>query len=380
MKESGVATIASRPLADGVRVLITGGAGFIGSHLADALIARGCRVSIIDNLSTGRFENIRHLTSDAHFSFAIDSVTQDSVLDHLVGDCDVVFHLASAVGVELIVADPVHVLEANIMGTRAVLAAANRYKKPVLVTSTSEVYGKSEKVPFSEDDDRVLGPTTKARWSYATSKAVAEHLSLAYHMQMDLPVVLVRLFNTVGPRQRGRYGMVIPRFVRQALAGETLTVYGDGEQRRCFCDVGDVVDGLIGLMEHAGAIGRVFNIGSTHEISIHQLAMAVLGAVDAFRGESRDDFADRVSLVPYEDAYGPGFEDMYRRLPDIQRIRSLTGWQPRTALVETLNRVITERAGRPRSVRPRASDPASESPLDTSRGAIRRGADGQVRR
>lgn len=337
----------ARRLADGARVLITGGAGFIGSHLADALVARGCRVAVIDNLSTGRFENIRHLAQDAHFSFAIDSITNESVLDHLVQGCEVIFHLASAVGVELIVADPVHVLESNILGSRAVLAAANRYKKPILVTSTSEVYGKSERVPFAEDDDRVLGPTTKHRWSYATSKAAIEHLSLAYHRQMELPVVLARLFNTVGPRQRGRYGMVIPRFVRQALAGEPLTVYGDGEQRRCFCDVADVVIAMIGLMEHGGAIGRVFNIGATEEIRVRDLAILVRRAVATFRGQPLPDTEDGIVFVPYDQAYGPGFEDMRRRLPDIRRIQELIGWRSETPLDATLEKVIAARAGRP---------------------------------
>lgn len=362
MSTPSIAAFRPRPLVDGVRALITGGAGFVGSHLADALVARGCRVSVIDNLSTGRFENIRHLTTDAHFNFAIDSITNESVLDHLVGDCDVIFHLASAVGVELIVSDPVQALESNIMGTRAVLAAANRYKKPLLMTSTSEVYGKSERVPFSEEDDRVLGPTSKARWSYANSKAVGEHLCLAYHQQSELPVVVVRLFNTVGPRQRGRYGMVIPRFVTQALADEPVRVFGDGEQRRCFCDVEDVIEGLIGLMEHSGAVGRVFNIGSTREISIRDLALAVLAAVDRHRGTDQGDLESRLEVVSYEDAYGPGFEDMRRRLPDIRRIGELTGWRPTTSLEETLSRVIADRLEGPRSMgsatRPRAIRPS----------------------
>ncbi len=332
-------------LADGARVLITGGAGFIGSHLAAALVMRGCRVSVIDNLSTGRFENIRQLTLDAHFSFAIDSITNESVLDHLVRDCDLVFHLASAVGVELIVADPVHVVESSMFGTRAVLAAANRYRKPVCVTSSSEVYGKSDRVPFSEDDDLLLGPTSKARWSYATSKAAIEHLSLAYHRQMDLPVSVMRLFNTVGPRQRGRYGMVIPRLVRQALAGETLSVYGNGQQQRCFCDVADVVEAMIMLVEHPGAVGSVFNVGSTHEVSILELAERVRALVADYRGVPVASHPSQIAFVPYDEAYGPGFEDMSRRLPSIDRIKKLTGWQPRTSLDETLRKVIEERSG-----------------------------------
>lgn len=334
----------STRLAAGARVLITGGAGFIGSHLAEALVRGGCRVSVIDNLSTGRFENIRHLTRDAHFSFAIDSVANEAVLDHLVQDCDLIFHLASAVGVELIVADPVHVLESNIFGTRAVLAAANRYLKPICITSTSEVYGKSERVPFAEGDDRLLGPTTKNRWSYATSKAAIEHLSLAYHQQMDLPVTVVRLFNTVGPRQRGRYGMVIPRLVRQALAGEKLSVYGDGNQQRCFCDVSDVTRAMIDLAQHDAAVGRVFNIGSTREISIRALAELVLQQVAEHRQQPVPNAGENITLVPYETVYGKGFEDMRRRLPDISRIQAAIGWQPSIPLEETLRRVIAERA------------------------------------
>lgn len=347
MPNTPTASVPAHPvrLADGARALITGGAGFIGSHLAAALVARGCRVSVIDNLSTGRFENIRQLTLDAHFSFAIDSITNEAVLDHLVRDCDLIFHLASAVGVELIVADPVHVVESSIFGTRAVLAAANRYRKPVCITSSSEVYGKSDRVPFAEDDDLLLGPTSKGRWSYATSKAAIEHLSLAYHRQMDLPVTVVRLFNTVGPRQRGRYGMVVPRLVRQALAGEPLSVYGDGQQRRCFCDVTDVVDAMTTLVEHPGAVGGVFNVGSTHEVSILELAERILAQVADHRGVPVAAHPSRIAFVPYEEAYGPGFEDMSRRLPSTDRIASLIGWQPRISLDETLRKVIEERAG-----------------------------------
>jgi UDP-glucose 4-epimerase len=255
-----------------------------------------------------------------------------------------IFHLASAVGVELIVADPVHVVESTIFGTRAVLAAANRYRKPVCITSSSEVYGKSERVPFAEDDDLLLGATTKGRWSYATSKVAIEHLSLAYHRQMDLPVIVVRLFNTVGPRQRGRYGMVIPRLVSQALAGEALSVYGDGTQRRCFCDVADVVEALMALVEHPDAIGSVFNIGSTHEVSIAELAETILERVAEYRGIPVAEHPSRVTLVPYEDAYGPGFEDMSRRLPSIARIANLIGWQPHIPLDETLRKVIADRS------------------------------------
>ncbi|RMH15924.1 MAG: NAD-dependent epimerase/dehydratase family protein [Acidobacteria bacterium] len=337
------------PLAPGTRVLITGGAGFLGSHLAEALLDRGCRVAVIDNLSTGRFDNIRHLTPNARFSFAIDSITNEAVLDHLIGDCDLIYHLAAVVGVELIVKDPVSVLESNVFGARAVLAAANRYKKPVLITSSSEVYGKSERVPFAEDDDQVLGPTTRARWSYATSKTAIEHLGLAYHRRLELPVIIARLFNVVGPRQRARYGMVIPRFVRQALAGEPLTVYGDGRQRRSFCDVSDAVRALVLLAEHPQARGRVFNVGATREIAIRDLAGLVLRLVT---GEPPS--SERITLVPYDRVYGPGFEDMQRRLPDVSRIQALTGWRPTVPLEDTLRRVIASLGG-PAAGRPIAS-------------------------
>nr|XP_061801970.1 uncharacterized protein LOC133593370 [Nerophis lumbriciformis] len=323
------------PLAAGRRVLVTGGAGFLGSHLVEALLERGCRVAVIDDLSTGRFENIAHLEGHPRFTIAIDSITHEVVLDHLVRDADMVFHLAASVGVELVVQDPVHALEGNILGTRSVLSMCQRYRKKYLLTSTSEVYGKSDAVPFSEGDDLMLGPTAKARWSYASSKVAAEHLSLAYHRQHGLPVVIVRLFNTVGPRQLGRYGMVIPRFVQQALAGEPLTVHGDGRQRRCFCHVSDAVRAILALAEHPDALGQVYNIGSTEEVSILELAQRVLGLV---RPEADPEVAIR--LLPYEKAYGPGFEDMRRRLPSIDKIASLVGWQPTIRLDETLRRVV----------------------------------------
>ncbi len=323
-------------LSQGTRVLVTGGAGFVGSHLAESLLLRDCKVAVIDDLSTGRFDNIRHLEDHPRFSFAIDSITNESVLDHLVRDSDVVFHLAAAVGVELIIRDPVRALESNLFGTRAVLHAANRYRKKLLLTSTSEVYGKSERVPFAEDDDCLVGPTTKARWSYASSKAASEHLCLAYHRQMDLPVVIVRLFNTVGPRQRGRYGMVIPRFVHQALDGRPLTVYGDGSQSRCFCDVEDAVRAMIGVCEHPEAVGRVINVGSDQEVTILELARRVLALV---AGEGSD-FKQRIERIPYDRAYGPGFEDMRRRQPDLTYIRHLIGWRAHLSLDDTLRRVV----------------------------------------
>lgn len=305
------------------RILITGGAGFIGSHLAEALLAMGKQVSVLDDLSTGRFENIAHLVDHPAFSFAIDSITNHMVLDRLASECQVIIHLAAAVGVQLIVEHPVHTIETNIMGTEAVLQAAGRYRAKVLIASTSEVYGKGVRVPFREEDDVVLGPTNKSRWSYAATKMVDEFLALAYHQSRDLPVVIVRLFNTVGPRQTGRYGMVIPRFIKQALAGEPITVFGDGGQSRCFCDVSDTVRALIGLVGHNDAVGRVFNVGSTEEITILDLAERVRMITGSH---------SPIQLIPYDQAYAPGFEDMRRRVPDITRIHSLIGWRPQRDL------------------------------------------------
>ena len=312
--------------------LITGGAGFIGSHLAEALLARGCTVTVIDDLSTGRFENIAPLTASPRFHFAIDTITHALVMDRLASECDVIVHLAAAVGVELIVHDPVRTIETNVLGSHSVLQAATRYRRKVLIASTSEVYGKGVRVPFAENDDRLLGPTTKARWSYSDSKAVDEFLGLAYYKQFDLPVVITRLFNTVGPRQSGQYGMVIPRLVAQALAGKPLTVYGDGQQTRCFCNVHDVVTALTGLIESPAAVGEVFNVGSTEEVTILELAQRILVLTD----RSPEDF----TLIPYDQAYEPGFEDMQRRVPDIGKIRRAIGWAPTVPLDETLREVI----------------------------------------
>ncbi|MEZ4561096.1 MAG: GDP-mannose 4,6-dehydratase [Caldilineaceae bacterium] len=314
--------------------LITGGAGFIGSHLAETLLARGDTVTVIDDLSTGQFANIEHLADNPHFRFAIETITNETVLDRLASECDVVYHLAAAVGVQLIIDNPVHTIETNVMGTEAVFRAALRYRAKVLVASTSEVYGKSGRVPFAEDDDITLGPTSRHRWAYAATKMVDEFLALAYHQEHGLPVVVFRLFNTVGPRQTGRYGMVIPRFVRQALAGEPLTVYGDGSQSRCFCNVADSVRAIVGLADAPDAVGRVFNIGSTEEVSILELAQRTIALA---RG-SADGWQQRVNFIPYDQAYAPGFEDMQRRVPDISRIGRLIGWARESPSTKPCNR------------------------------------------
>ncbi|OQA42181.1 MAG: UDP-glucose 4-epimerase [Chloroflexi bacterium ADurb.Bin325] len=314
-----------------MRYLITGGAGFIGSHLCELLLAQGHRVVAIDDLSTGRMENIAHLRPLPHFQLVRENINNEQVLDRLTSESDVVVHLAAMVGVQRIVEDPVRTIRTNIMGTEAVLAAAYRYGCKVLIASTSEVYGKGVRVPFTEDDDRLMGPTTRSRWAYAESKAVDEFLGLAYYHQFSLPVVVMRFFNTVGPRQTGRYGMVVPRFVRQALAGEPLTVYGDGTQTRCFADVADVTRAVAALAEHPAAPGQVFNVGATEEVTIRGLAERVL-ALTGSRSEIR--------MVAYDDAYGPGFEDMQRRVPSIARLHALIGYVPRCSLNDTLQRVI----------------------------------------
>jgi UDP-glucose 4-epimerase len=321
------------------KILITGGAGFIGSHLADALLARGKQVTVIDDLSTGRFENITHLTGHPNFRFAIDTITNPVVMDRLVSECDVLIHLAAAVGVRLIVEKPVHTIETNVMGTEAVLKAATRYKVKVMMASTSEVYGKGNNVPFQEEDDVVLGPTTRSRWSYAATKMVDEFFSLAHYQEHQLPVVIFRLFNTVGPRQVGQYGMVIPRFIRQALAGEPITVYSDGRQTRCFMHVQDAVNAIMTLTDTPDAVGEVFNIGSSHEISILDLARTVLAVVDD-TDELPPANDPRIQFIPYDEAYAKGFEDMRRRVPDTSKIRELTGWQPQYDLRKILRDVI----------------------------------------
>jgi UDP-glucose 4-epimerase len=321
-----------------LRVLITGGAGFIGSHLSDAYIERGDEVFVIDDLSTGRKENIAHLLDNPRFHFTEDSVHNQPVTAELINQCDIVFHLAAAVGVKLIVESPVRTIETNVRGTEVVLDLASKSKKRVLVASTSEVYGLSTAVPFREDGNLVMGATTKGRWSYACSKAIDEFLALAYWREKQLPTTIVRLFNTVGPRQTGRYGMVIPTFVRQALGSKPITVFGDGKQSRCFGYVGDVVGALVGLMDTNDSIGHVFNIGSDEEVSILELAKRVKNLTQS---------DSEIVFVPYDEAYEEGFEDMPRRIPDTTKVRELVGFRPRMNLDGILQSVIEYRKSRP---------------------------------
>ena len=314
-----------------MRVLITGGAGFVGSHLARELIGRGRDVLVLDNLSTGRYENIEALETSGHLRLVVDSVNDASIVDECVKQVDCVFHLASAVGVRLIIEQPVRTIESIVGGTDVVLRACARYRRPFLLTSTSEVYGKGAAVPFAEDDDRVMGATSKRRWSYACAKALDEFLALAHWYESKLPVCIARLFNTVGPRQTGQYGMVIPTFVRQALQGIPITVYGDGRQSRCFGHVSDVVRGLADLMECAAARGVIVNLGNSHEVTILDLAEKIRDLA----GSHSD-----IVLVPYEEAYGEGFDDMRRRVPDLSRAQSLIGYQPEHDLDDILRDVI----------------------------------------
>src|SRR6476646_4853687 len=314
-----------------MRVLITGGAGFVGSHLAEALLDRGDEVFVLDDLSTGSIENIAHLKPNARFHYTIDTVTNEPLLAELIDRCDTVIHLAAAVGVKLIVEQPVRTIETNVHGTEVVLKIANKKKKLVLIASTSEVYGKSVDVPFREDDDLVLGPTSKHRWAYACSKMIDEFLALAYWKERKLPVIIVRLFNPVGPRQTGQYGMVLPTFVRQALAGQPITVFGDGSQSRSFTYVGDVVRAMVALINEPRAVGQVFNIGNGQEISMRDLAVRIR----AMTGSASD-----IVTIPYEQAYEAGFEDMPRRVPEITKIREMVGYRPTVELDEILTRVI----------------------------------------
>jgi UDP-glucose 4-epimerase len=316
-----------------MRYLITGGAGFIGSHLSERLLDDGHSVLVLDDLSTGRYENVAHLEGRAGFELRVASVTEPEVVERCVTECQGVFHLASAVGVRLVVDEPVKTIETIVNGTDVVLRSCARYRRPVLLTSTSEVYGKSEKIPFSEGDDCVMGPTTTRRWAYACAKALDEFLALAHWYQTRLPVVVVRLFNTVGPRQTGRYGMVIPRFVSQGLAGEPLTVYGDGTQTRCFAHVLDVVGVLVRLIGNPEAVGQVFNVGNNEEISILALAERIRGLTG---------HKSSIRKIPYSEAYTAGFEDMVRRVPDLTKIHRLIGYKPSRNLDQILADILAE--------------------------------------
>ncbi|MCF7958612.1 MAG: GDP-mannose 4,6-dehydratase [Phycisphaerae bacterium] len=317
-----------------MKALITGGAGFIGSHLAERLLAQGFEVVAIDDLSTGRMENLAKAQSHANFKFVLDSVRNTEVMHILIEQCDVVYHLAAAVGVQLIVDRPVHTIETNIHGSEVVLEIANKFRKKVLIASTSEVYGKSETVPFREDDDTVLGSTRFSRWSYACSKAIDEFLALAYHQQYGLDVVVVRLFNTVGPRQTGQYGMVVPRFVESALSGESVKIYGTGKQSRCFSYVGDIISGLQDLMDCDAATGQVYNIGSDQEISIEGLAKKIIELTGS---------TSSIEYLSYEQAYGRPFDDMMRRVPCLERLKATIGHVPETSLDEMLELIIEDK-------------------------------------
>lgn len=332
-----------------MNVVITGGAGFIGSHLAEALLARGDSVVALDDLSTGRLTNINSLLQHPGFRFVLETVSNELVLDRLVADADIVYHLAAAVGVDLIVANPVKTIETNILGTEVILKVAARYGKPLFIASTSEVYGKNNQVPFREDADMVFGATTRSRWCYACSKAIDEFLALAYHRQSRLPVVIGRFFNTVGPRQTGQYGMVVPRFVRQALLGEPITVYGSGEQVRCFCHVKDVVAAIIPLMHKPEALGQIFNIGSSDGISINQLAEKVRATVGS---------KSPIVHIPYDKAYEVGFEDMLVRVPDTTKIRKLVAFE----VTRSLDQILADVAAHIRATLPEGPQ-SEEYPL-----------------
>lgn len=347
-----------------MKYLITGGAGFIGSHLSEALLGRGEEVYVLDDLSTGSVQNIRHLKSNPRFHYVFDTITNRHLLAELVDESDVVFHLAAAVGVRLIVESPVRTLETNVYGTQLVLDAASKKKKLVFTASTSEVYGKSDKVPFREDADLVLGATTKGRWSYAASKALDEFLAISYWKEKKVPVVVVRLFNTVGPRQTGRYGMVLPNFVKQALDGAPITVFGTGQQSRCFCDVRDSVEAILRVVSNEKCIGEVINIGSDREITVEALAQMV---------KERTESNSPITFIPYDQAYEPGFEDMQRRVPSVEKLERLTGFRPATALEEIIDRVVDYFRGQHEGeilgasdavrARPAAAAAASPSPM-----------------
>lgn len=314
-----------------MHILITGGAGFIGSHLCDALIASGHAVTVLDDFSTGRHDNIAHLEGHPLFNLVCADIADEQIVRECVSQADRVYHLASAVGVRLIVEQPVRTIETIVHGTSVVMKACSRYRKPVLITSTSEVYGKSDKVPFSEEDDLVIGPSPRRRWGYACSKALDEFLAMAYWHHSRMPVVIVRLFNTVGPRQSGQYGMVLPRFVQQALKDEPLTVYGDGTQTRCFCHVKDAVSAITRLMESPEARGQVFNVGNREEVSIRELAERVIKITTS---------RSQIRFIPFEEAYGADFEDMQRRVPDLTKIEKAVGYRPRYSLEDIIRDIV----------------------------------------
>ncbi|MFC1941899.1 GDP-mannose 4,6-dehydratase [Chloroflexota bacterium] len=314
-----------------MRVLITGGAGFIGSHLAARYIEQGDHVTVIDDLSTGSYDNIVQLMNLPNFNFAIETILNETVMDRLVSECSLIVHLAAAVGVELVIGDPVHTIETNVLGTYVVLKTANRYRKKVILISTSEIYGEGVNESFKEDDFRLLGPITQSRWSYSCTKELDEFLGLAYFKQKELPIVICRLFNTIGPRQTGHYGMVVPRFVNQALNGEPVTVYGDGSQSRCFCNVNDVLDGINIISTAPKAEGEVYNLGSHEEITITDLARKVIEVTGS---------SSEIVYIPYEQAYTEGFSDMKRRKPDIRKMIETFQWQPRYTLEETLSLIV----------------------------------------
>ena len=315
-----------------MKILITGGAGFIGSHLAEKLLKEGHTVSVIDNLSTGKYSNIIHLVKEQNFSYTIDSILNRDVLRNMVITCDQIYHMAAAVGVKYIIDNPLLSLQTNIGGTENVLEFANKYKKKVLLASTSEIYGKSNTVPFKEEDDRLLGSTHITRWSYSASKAIDEFLALAYYREKKLPVVIVRCFNTVGPRQTGQYGMVIPKFVRNALLNHPITIFGDGKQSRCFGDVADITDGMIKLMNTKKAEGQIFNIGTDEEITIEALAQKIKKMTGS---------RSKIEFIKYEDAYEEGFEDMRHRKPDLAKIKEYIDYKPKFNLGQILERIIT---------------------------------------
>jgi UDP-glucose 4-epimerase len=319
-----------------MKYLVTGGSGFVGSHLCERLLADGNHVLVLDNLSTGRYGNIAHLEGKPGFELRVGSVNDYALVEECVRECQAVYHLASAVGVRLIVDQPVLTIESIVNGTDNVLRASSRYRRRVLITSTSEVYGKSDKLPFREDGDSVIGATTTRRWAYACAKALDEFLGLAHWHETRLPVVIVRLFNTVGPRQTGQYGMVIPRFVHQALKGEPITVYGDGSQSRCFGHVQDIIGGIVGLMNHSESVGQVFNIGNDQETSILDLARRVMELTGS---------KSEIKIIPFSEAYPAGFEDMQRRIPDLSKIRKTIGYEPKRDLDQILNDVIAQFQG-----------------------------------